>query len=193
MRSVSDLRRILSRIDGRGYKAYRDLSGEYDFGEFVLIIDHVQADPFASPSRLRVRVAQKRAGFPNDTFSGRSRETALRDFITRRFADAAARMSKGVRATGKSGIISIDRPGQEVLERTSVFIDDSLVEARFRMGLPAFGRRVAGRLAERMIFEELPAIVEAALMYKNLDPEQVYATITFRGTAGSSWSRIPRR
>jgi len=170
MRSASDLRRILGRIDGRGYKAYRDLLGEYDFGEFILIIDHVQADPFASPSRLRTRVAQKRAGFPTDTFSGRSRETALRDFITRRFADAAARISKGVRATGKSGIISIDPPGQEILERTSAFIDDSWVEARFRMGLPAFRRRVAGRLAETMLIEELPAIVERALLYRNLDP-----------------------
>ena len=58
MRDKNDLQRILSRIDGLGYKAYKDLRGDYAFGQFTLYIDHVQGDPFASPSKVRVRVAQ---------------------------------------------------------------------------------------------------------------------------------------
>ena len=161
----NDLRRILQRIDGRGYKAYRDIKGEYDFGEYILHIDYVQGDPFASPSRLRVRVPQTVAGFPKDAYSNRSREIAIRDYLTRCFADASSRFCKGIRGTGKSGVIIIDRPGQEILERTSAFIDQNFVEARFRVGLPAFGRRVAGRLAETMLFDELPRIVRYSLFY----------------------------
>jgi predicted ABC-class ATPase len=174
MDSLNDLERILHKIDGRGYKAYKDIKGEYDFGEYILCIDHVQGDPFASPSRLRVRVTQKRAGFPRDTFHSKSREIALRDFITRKFSDAVARFCRGIRATGKCGIVSIDHPGQEVIERTSAFVDEGWVEARFRAGLPAFGRRVAGKIAEKMLFEELPRIVRFSLLYENLDSKSLY-------------------
>ena len=34
----------LNKIDGRGYKAYKGLEGEYDFGNFILSIDHVQGE-----------------------------------------------------------------------------------------------------------------------------------------------------
>jgi predicted ABC-class ATPase len=45
------------------------------------------------------------------------------------------------------------------------------VEARFVVGLPAFGRRIAGRHAESIFFEEIPRIVRAALLYESLDAE----------------------
>ena len=177
MRTTHDLRGILQRIDGRGYKAFKDIKGEYDFGDFTLIIDHVQGDPFADPSRVRVRVPQKIARFPEDTRKSKSREIALRDFLTRRFFDAARRFTKGNRGTGKSGVILIDRAGQEILERTSAFVTDDYVEARFVMGLPAFGRKIAGQHAEAMFFEELPAIVKASLLFANLPEEDLYRHI----------------
>ena len=40
MRNDRDLQRELERIDRRGYPAYKDLRGQYDFGDFVLSIDH---------------------------------------------------------------------------------------------------------------------------------------------------------
>ena len=168
MRAAGDLKRILHRIDGRGYKAYKDIEGEYDCGEYSLFVDHVQGDPFASPSRVRVQVPQKIAEFPRDTFHNKCREVALRDFLTRRFIEASKRFSRGNRGIGKSGIILIDRPRQEILERTSAFVTEEYVEARFVMGLPAFGRRIAGRHAEAMFFEELPQIIQASLFKKNL-------------------------
>jgi len=173
MRTADDLREILQRIDGRGYKAFKDIKGEYDFDDFALIIDHVQGDPFADPSRVRVRVPQKIAGFPEDTRKSQSREIALRDFLTRRFFEAARKFTRGNRGTGKSGVILIDRPGQEILERTSAFVSDDHVEARFVMGLPAFGRKIAGRHAEAMFFEELPAIVGDSLLFANLSEREL--------------------
>ena len=97
MRTENELRENLRAIDGAGYKAYKGLKGEYDFGDYTLYIDSVQADPFASPSRLRVRMYKDKAGFPDDTYSNRSREIALRDFITRKFHESAHRYTLGDR------------------------------------------------------------------------------------------------
>ena len=177
MRTAEELRRTLRRIDGRGYKAYKDIEGTYNFGDFILIIDHAQGDPFASPSRVRVRVPQRVAGFPKDTYHNRSREVALRDFLTRKFYEAARRIAKGNRGSGKSGLITIDKPGQEILERTSMFVNEQYVEARFVMGLPAFGRRIAADHAIAMFFDELPRIVRSSLIYKNLDSKALYEHI----------------
>jgi len=177
MQSKDDLGRTLQRIDGRGYKAYKDIEGMYQWGEYTLSVDHVQGDPFASPSQVRVLVPQKVAGFPEATYSDRSREIALRDFLTRRFLEASRRFGKGIRGAGNSGSISLDRPGQEILERTSAYVTERYVEARLLMGLPAFGRSVAGRHAEDMFFRELPQMVHAALLYRSLNEKALYEHI----------------
>lgn len=173
MKSSDALNQILNRIDGKGYKAYKDIQGSYDFEKegYTLHIDYVQGDPFASPSKARIILPQNIAQFPEHTFHNKSREVAARDFITRRFSDAIRKHSKGSRGSGKSGNVSIDQPGQEILERTSAFIDENEVEIRFTVGLPAFGRKIAGREAKNLFFNELPEIVTDSLIYENLDQQ----------------------
>ncbi len=173
MPSESDLKRILQRIDAKGYKAYNDIKGRYDCEGFTLFTDHIQRDPFAPPSQMRVRIDQDLAGFEDSFFNSKSREVALRDFLTRRFSDATHKFCKGNRGTGNSGVISIDRPGQEVLNRTSALVTKDYVEVRFLMGLPAFGRKVAARHAEEMFLRELPEIIGASLYFKNLDVKRL--------------------
>ena len=161
------LRSTLLQLDGRGYKAYKEIKGRYEFPNFNLVIDYVQGDPFASPSQFRVLVPQKVAQFPPQLYQTRTREVALRDYLTRQFEQAARDVSSR-RGTGKSGLIAIARTGQEILERTSVFIDDESVEIRFLVGLPARGRRILGRGAVEMLCEEIPKVVET-LRYSSLD------------------------
>ena len=107
MRTERDLRSHLERMDGKGYRAYKDLQGEYDMGEYTLSIDHVQGDPFAAPSRIRVFIDVEAAGFPEDTYNTLSREVALRDLLTRHFSEKARGAGGGNRGMGKSGLISI--------------------------------------------------------------------------------------
>jgi predicted ABC-class ATPase len=173
MRVGTDLQAILRRIDGRGYKAYKEIRGVYDCGQYVLSVEHVQGDPYASPSRVHVRVPQALARFPDETYSSKSREVALRDYLTRKFVNAARKFSKGNRGIGKSGEIVIDEPTQEILERTSMFITQESVDARFVMGLPAYGRKIAGDHALEMFFEELPMIVRASLFMENMDMRDI--------------------
>ena len=44
------LRKTLYRIDGRGYKAYRDVAGTYRFAEFTLAVDYVQGTHSQRPA-----------------------------------------------------------------------------------------------------------------------------------------------
>ncbi|MGB9700396.1 MAG: ABC-ATPase domain-containing protein [Thermodesulfobacteriota bacterium] len=173
MLTKEELKKILARLDGRGYKAYKEIEGTYDFGNFQLFIDHVQGDPFASPSRLRLKVPQKVAKFPHDLFVNKVRALALRDYLTRKFHGAIKNIVKGTRGIGHSGRISIDLPGQEVLERTSCFVDKDWVEIRFTLGLPAAGRTILGRQAEEMFFGELPHLVEKTLYYDHHSPQEI--------------------
>lgn len=171
MLTGEDLARKLEAINGRGYKAYRDIAGSYQMSGFILYVDHVQGDPFASPSRLRVRVPQARAGFPATFWANRIRRVAAADFLTREIAASLRRYVRGNRGTGKSGLIAVDEPGQEILERTSVVLEPEFVEARLVAGLPAAGRTILGREAAAMFFTELPRVVEASLLYQNIDRE----------------------
>lgn len=173
MQNSSRLKSEIHRINNKGYKAYHDLKGEYDFGSYQLYIDHVQGDPFASPSSLRVRVEQVLARFPQPLFQTKPRKIAICDYLTRCFDRAVKRFSAGSRGTGKSVLIFIDAGRQEVLERSAVAINDNYVEARFFCGLPARGRTVLGNVAEKMFFQELPAIVENSLFYEGIDQREL--------------------
>lgn len=167
------LKKKLRQIEGRGYKAYKNLEGDYDWGTYFLHIDNVQSDPFAPPSRLRVTVKQNRAKFPAELYSTPVKRVALEDYLTRRFARGISLVYKSekLNGTGKSGLIAINHCGQEILKRSSMQVDKDQVQARFVMGLPAKGRTVQAAKADAMLFEKLPRIVDKALLYKNLDKD----------------------
>jgi predicted ABC-class ATPase len=175
--SKEDLKTILTRIDGHGYRDYKEIEGSFDFGNFLLHIDHVQGDPFASPSRLRVHMPLGRTGFPNFLFEPRIKRIAFQDYIARQFDAHQRKTCKGHRGIGKSGIISIDSGKQEILERSAVSIDAQGVEIRFTVGLPADGRRILGREAIAIFFEEIPPIVERSLLYQHYDPTESKAHV----------------
>ena len=81
MKSAQDLRRLLESIDRKGYPAYKDTRGSYDFTDYVLSIDHVQGDPFASPSKLSVFIPLQRAAYPSGYFDAPHKQTALEDYL----------------------------------------------------------------------------------------------------------------
>ncbi|AZR74596.1 ATPase [Anoxybacter fermentans] len=174
MYNKDQLRNTLRKIDGKGYKAYKELQGkEYDFGEYSITFDYVQGDPFASPTKVTIKVPQKIAGFKRELYENHARKTALTDYLTRAFARAISKYAKGNRGTGKSGMIGIDCPGQEVLVRTSADIDDEKILVRIVVGLPAQGRRILAKQAIAMFFEEIPELVKTALIYENLPEKEL--------------------
>lgn len=177
MKTAAELKSLLTRIDRRGYPAYKDIRGMYSFSEYVLSIDHVQGDPFAAPSKLSVYVDGRNGGFPRKLYDTRHRRIALQDQLTRGFGRQAERVAFKAKGSGKSGLISVSRCGQEILERTACSIDpeNGRIVMRFEVGLPANGRTINAREAEKIFFDFLPECVEQALLYRNADGEKLQA------------------
>jgi predicted ABC-class ATPase len=174
-----DLDSLVRRLDGKGYKAYNDIKGSWDMGDFTLIVDHIQGDPFAAPSRFRVRVSSQKACFPLDTFQSFTRNIALCDFLTRIFftrcfsggLDQA--QGGGGWSGAKGGDIGIDKPSQHVLQRTSVVVSAHYVEARFTVSLPAQGRSIMAQAACRILLDSIPTLVRDSLIFGQFSPERV--------------------
>ncbi|MGF1518345.1 MAG: ABC-ATPase domain-containing protein [Nodosilinea sp.] len=172
MATHNELYDRLYRLDGQGYGAYKSLKGEYDFGDFTLHIDHVQGDPFAAPSRVRVVVPQSMAGFPQRLWELPCRAIALADYLTREFHRAAQGRER-TSGSGKSGLIGIVRPSQAILHRSAARVTGDAVELRFTVGLPALGRRIAGRQGAELLCRAVPELVESTLFYGSLDEQAI--------------------
>ncbi len=160
MKTQAELQSKLREIDRKGYKAYKVLEGEYDFGAYRLWIDHVQGDPFASPSRVRI-VYRNQGNIPVSYFENRHRRIAAEDYLLRslhRFLrNGDGRAAKG---SGKSGLVTACRTGQEILETTAMHIGKDAIEARIEVGFPAFGRTIAAGELAQILFHLIPDMAQ---------------------------------
>lgn len=173
-----DLKEILQRIDHKGYPAYKDTKGKYEFSKFWLSIDHVQGDPFASPSKISIQVPPKVAGFPENLYKEKCRRIALQDYILRQFGKAVEKVSFQAKGSGKSGLMSVSPPGQEVLERSACKIkEDGSLLLRMEVGFPANGRTVNSKELEKIFFRFLPECVEKTLLYQALSEKEIAETV----------------
>lgn len=175
MKRAEDLRRILEAIDRKSYPAYKDTRGDYRFGSYSLFIEHVQGDPFATPSRVSVLVDGGQAGFPEELYRERHRRIALEDHLLRLYGRKIETFNHKARGSGKSGLMAVSRPGQEILERTACQINpkDGSVRIRMEIGFPARGRTICSGELIRILFEFLPECVESTLFYRKISKEGV--------------------
>ena len=107
--------------------------------------------------------------FPGQLFNERYRKTALCDFLTRLFSKNIYKYGEKIFGSGKSGLLEISRCPQQILERTSIVIDNEKIEARFYVGFPARGRSVLSAELEKILFNILPNIIENTLIYNNIN------------------------
>ncbi len=176
------LRQTLARIDGRPYPAYRDLTGAYAFGRFVLHVEHVQPDPYAPPSRLRAVFPAGESGLDPGDWRRRVRRVALEDWLLRRLHRALARAVGGPAQGGGAGdgdaghlarqpsedalpaaCLHVMAPGQQVIERSAVMVRGGQIEVRLACALPAARRGVLGPRAAAALDVALPAALTAML------------------------------
>ena len=177
MQSSNQLQDMLRSINRKSYPAYKSLKGAYQFKKYVLSIDHVQGDPFASPSHVSVKISHREAGFPAEYYKDKLTRITLADYLTRRFEQQVNRYTFRAKGSGKSGLISVTRCGQEVLERTACEITEQGITARFFVGFPANGRTINAGELEKIFFEFLPVCVEKAFVYRNLSGKDLENTI----------------
>lgn len=171
MKNYKQLQKIFGMIDGRGYKNYNEIKGIYKFDFFTLEIVHVQRDPFASPSLIRILMDE--VTFPREILSNHGRKIAVADYIGRAFSNSIKKQVQGKTGSGKSGVIFIDSGGPDILERTSVSIDESSLEIRLSVGLPARGRRILGKEAKELFLNILPRIIKESCIYDHVDADDL--------------------
>lgn len=177
MQSERELREQLRNIDRKSYPLYKSLKGSYRFTGYLLHIDHVQGDPFAAPSEVRIVVDAKAAGFPEFARKNPLTREALADVLLREFEKQIRQFTFKAKGSGKSGLISISHPGQEVLRRTACEVGTKEITVRFSIGFPANGRTINAKELDKILFDYLPVCVERALYYQNLDAKSVRAAI----------------
>ncbi|MDD3253209.1 MAG: ABC-ATPase domain-containing protein [Lachnospiraceae bacterium] len=177
MKTSSELRTMLRAMDHKSYPAYKSLAGAYQFESYVLVIDHVQGDPFASPSSVHVELSHRQAGFPEEYYRRSCGRIALQDYLTRRFAAQMEAYNFKAKGSGKSGMLSITRCGQEVLERSACQITERGIVARFTVGFPAFGRTIDAGGLDKILFDFLPKCVENSFFYSRQDAKKVQEAV----------------
>lgn len=174
MKTSNDLRELLNRIDHKGYPAYKDTRGSYQFKGYLLSIDHVQGDPFAAPSKVSLHVPADTAGFPSDLFQEKHKRIALQDLLIRKFSREAESFNFKAKGSGKSGLMSVSRCGQEILERTACQIQkNGTLIVRMEIGFPANGRTINSRELIKILFDFLPGCVQKSLFYSSLDKNEI--------------------
>lgn len=199
--TLNELTSHLHAIDGRSYAAYKAIVGRYrsPLG-WVLYIDHIQPDPYAPPTAIRVVLPlaltgadARLTGFTprltgaNETLTGTNepltgtnsrltasptRAVALRDYLAR-----------SLRELLKGQAISIAPAGQEILERSSVNLHETWQDDFFT---PAFN--APGPYLELRLRWSLPAFGREiagrqAARNLNLDLARAVAGLDLRESA----------
>ncbi|MEL6333226.1 MAG: ABC-ATPase domain-containing protein [Cyanobacteria bacterium J06626_26] len=160
MTSPTALTHQLEKLDGRSYAGYKSLKGDYVFAKFTLTLAHIQGDPFAAPSRVRLFVSHDHSQWPQDYWHDQTRRVVLADFLHRQISHVIPQIQQQ-RGSGKSGRLMAAPTSQAVLARTAVQVTPDGIEVRLGVGLPAFGRRIAGQAARELLTEDLPQLVRA--------------------------------
>ena len=177
MQSSKQLQELLHSIHKKSYPAYKCLKGVYQFSDYLLSIDHVQGDPFASPSHVSIRIPHKTAGFPESYLKDRLTRITLADYLTRQFEQQVCHYTFRAKGSGKSGLISVSHCSQEVLSRTACEITDHEIIARFFVGFPANGRTINAPELDKILFDFLPLCAQKAFLFRNQDKKKLEQAI----------------
>lgn len=173
MKNSEELRQQLRSINRKSYPAYKGLKGLYHFGNYILSIDHVQGDPFASPSHVSIQISHRDAGFPVEYYKDTLTGTTLCDYLTRQFEKQVSQYSFRAKGSGKSGLLTVSHCGQEVLSRTACEITEKGITARFFVGFPANGRTINATELEKILFDFLPVCIQKSFFYSSLDAKEL--------------------
>jgi predicted ABC-class ATPase len=165
MKTSIDLRNLLKQIDHKSYPAYKDTKGKYDFKDYVLSIDHVQGDPFAAPSKVSLTVPGRVAKFSSYYYENEYKKVAFQDHLLRRLAKVIRDYSFKAKGSGKSGLLGVSEPKQEVLNRSACIVngENGDITVRMEIGFPANGRTINARELEKILFDFLPSCVKQTL------------------------------
>ena len=193
MKDKVEFFQLLSEIDGKDVSEFSRIVGDFDFSRFVLKISRISSESDLSGVLFLVRVPQNVASFPQHLYSTPIRRTALEDLLTRRVAQTVERLARFDDAGVARRRLSIATPGQKILPRSSMVVSDDQVEARLYLQLPSRDGKILGAAAKEIFFDELPQVVNGALIYSNLDEGDVEQFVGLMEDADQIRQTLPTR
>ncbi len=145
------------QIDGKSYGSYKRLRDVvFTFESFQMRFTRVQSDPYAPPSVVEIVCDHD---FSKEVLKN---TTPAEDLLYRVLYSSLKRRSRKV-GSGNSGYIGVKKPSNCVLKRSAVELRRRKLFLRLFVGLPADGRRIDGREAEKIVMKKIPAAVNEVL------------------------------
>ena len=170
MMSLQKLEEKIQSLATKRLRDYQKIAGEYVYPGFVLYMDTIPPDPDKTPVRARIRARIADTDLPKVIFKTKEGEIAARDFITREFSDKTVAASQKKHGNGK---FYIDKPGRDMLETSSVVVDDGLIEVRFSIDLPHDKGNIPTYELTELLLKRLPRMVRGSMFFKNIDSEKL--------------------
>jgi len=149
------LRLYLRDLDGKPFGQLRKLSGTHPDRDLALSIDHIQGDPYAPASRLRLELHptfHPNLILPTDPFD----RMALEDLFLREFSARLPAESLPA-GDGPGGRVRTVRPDETIRPRSACACGRSLT-LRFSFSFPAQGRRILSEPAAAVLADRVPAL-----------------------------------
>ena len=112
---MEKLSNLLKSIDGKGYKAYKDIAGFYNATDYNLEILNVQGDPFASPTMFEFSIKVRKVTDNLELLETKIKKTAFEDYLLRE-------LYENLEKDGYIGEIFLLKPQDEIIKRTVISI-----------------------------------------------------------------------
>lgn len=193
MKDKQEFFEMLGEIDGRDFSEYGRIIGDYDFSRYILKVTRVPGEAEDTHTIFVVRVPTAVAGFPPNLYTTAIRRTALEDLLVRKVSAAIEKVT----AYDDQGIsrryLSAATPGQKILPRSALVISDDFIEARLTVQLPSRRGSILGEEARHIFFEELPRVVNSALIFCNLEETEVHQFVDLMEDADAIRQALPTR
>lgn len=190
MRDRREFYDILRSIHGKAFSNYSQLVGDYDFSRYILKIGELIVSP-AAENIFVITIPESVAGFPERLYQNAITRTALEDELLRNVVKEVGHIQAG----GKT-LIEVPHPDGQILPRSAVSIDQDGIDLHIALRLPEVKQagqwgysehdglrrysdedKAAGLIDSETLthcfFTDLPRIVDAALIYCNLDRERL--------------------
>jgi predicted ABC-class ATPase len=173
MRDKKEFFGMVQDLDGKPVDLYSQLAGDFDFSRYVIKIGDFVYQDGETEVAFTVRVPQIIGSFPSGLYDNPVRRMALEDYLIRQMAFQFDRLASFDGAGIARRHLTIAGPGQKILPRTAMVVADEYVEARVGVYLPEQDGLINGAVLRDIFFEEIPDAVNAALIYCNLDHEDL--------------------
>jgi len=156
---MKELYRKLLSLTGKPYGLYKSLSQKtWNLGDFDLEFIHIQGDPNAPASKILLTAPFSCLGLHQQFINSFSKRLATADFLLRRLSQVVEEWNPK-----EQPVFTVMKPGQEMLLRNALWIENGKVQVCLQIKLPGNQRIIDANEAANLLTSVLPDILTSSL------------------------------